>query len=73
MHCNDLHPKSWDGARSVRDNGLTNRPPHPKVIPMKPVRRLAAAALVTAFGFGAVAVAATPANADTTWGTSIRR
>ncbi len=35
---------------------------------MTPVRRIAAAALVAALGFGAVGIGAGPANADTTWG-----
>ena len=41
---------------------------------MTPVRRIAAAALVAALGFGVVGMGAAPANAgiDTTWGTKIR-
>ena len=40
---------------------------------MSPVRRIAAAALVAALGFGAVGLGAAPANAiDITWGTKIK-
>ena len=41
---------------------------------MTPVRRIAAAALVAALGFGVVGMGAAPANAgiDTTWGTKIK-
>ncbi len=40
---------------------------------MTPVRRIAAAALVAALGFGFVGVGATPANAlDTSWGAKIK-
>ncbi len=36
---------------------------------MTPVRRIAAAALVAALGFGFVGMSSAPANADFTWGT----
>ena len=36
---------------------------------MTPVRRIAAAALVAALGFGFVGISSAPANADYTWGT----
>ena len=36
---------------------------------MTPVRRIAAAALVGALGFGFVGISSAPANADYTWGT----
>ena len=41
---------------------------------MTPVRRIAAAALVAALGFGIVGMGAVPANAgtDTSWGTRIK-
>ena len=40
---------------------------------MTPVRRIAAAALVAALGFGFVGVGASPANSlDTSWGGKIR-
>jgi len=40
---------------------------------MTPVRRIAAAALVAALGFGFVGVGAAPANAlDTSWGAKIK-
>ena len=41
---------------------------------MTPVRRIAAAALVAALGFGFVGLGATPAAAgiDTTWGTKTK-
>ena len=41
---------------------------------MTPVRRIAAAALVAALGFGFVGAAAIPANAgiDTTWGDKVK-
>jgi hypothetical protein len=41
---------------------------------MTPVRRIAAAALVAALGFGFVGMGASPANAgiDTSWGTKIK-
>ena len=40
---------------------------------MTPVRRIAAAALVAALGFGFVGVGASPANAlDTSWGAKIK-
>ena len=68
-------PQTW--PRTVGDNehvipcdivttrGETN---------MTPVRRIAAAALVAALGFGVVGMGAAPANAgiDTTWGTKIK-
>ena len=41
---------------------------------MTPVRRIAAAALVAALGFGFVGMGAAPANAiDTSWGAKIKR
>lgn len=41
---------------------------------MTPVRRIAAAALVAALGFGFVGMGAAPASAgDTSWGTRITR
>ena len=41
---------------------------------MTPVRRIAAAVLVAALGFGAVGLGASPANAgiDTSWGGKIK-
>ena len=41
---------------------------------MTPVRRIAAAALVAALGFGFVGIGASPANAtiDTSWGAKIK-
>ena len=40
---------------------------------MTPVRRIAAAVLVAALGFGAVGLGAAPASAiDTTWGAKIK-
>jgi hypothetical protein len=41
---------------------------------MTPVRRIAAAALVAALGFGVVSLGAAPANAgiDTSWGTRVK-
>jgi hypothetical protein len=41
---------------------------------MTPVRRIAAAALVAALGFGFVGMGASPANAgiDTSWGAKIK-
>jgi hypothetical protein len=46
----------------------------PEVKAMTPVRRIAAAALVAALGFGFVGLGAAPANAgiDTSWGAKIR-
>ena len=35
---------------------------------MSPIRRIAAAALVGALGFGFVGISSAPANADFTWG-----
>ena len=41
---------------------------------MTPVRRIAAAALVAALGFGFAGMGAVPANAaDTSWGAKIER
>ena len=39
---------------------------------MTPVRRIAAAALVGALGFGFVGISSAPANADFTWGARVK-
>ncbi len=39
---------------------------------MTPIRRIAAAVLVGALGFGFVGISSAPANADFTWGARVK-